>query len=395
MLFQIDMRALFTPVALTLSFVPAVFADHHAQAARNVVVYRQAGRFGGWPANHGIWSWGDEIVVGFEAGHYKYSERGHAIDYTRPAEHLLARSLDGGETWSIEKPESLLPPPGTKMANVPTEPGGKPAIDCPLAIDFTHPDFAMTIRMASHQNGPSRFYYSYDRGKTWNGPYKFPDFGEAGVAARTDYLVNGKYDLTAFVTVSKPNAREGRPVCVRTRDGGRSWRMLAYIGPQPPGRDYAIMPASVRLAKNSILTVFRRRHWIEAWRSDDDGRWWTFKNIPVPDTGRGNPPSLTKLEDGRLALVYGYRAEPYGIRAKLSSDNGETWSDAIVLREDGGNWDLGYPRTVQRTDGKLVTVYYYNNAPNAERFIGGTIWDPGKGQGLARQVILSSEGAAP
>ena len=66
-----------------------------------------------------------------------------------------------------------------------------------------------------------------------------------------------------------------------------------------------------------------------------------------------------------------------------------------MLREDGGNWDLGYPRTVQRTDGKLVTVYYYNNAPNAERFIGGTIWDPGKGQGLARQVILSSEGTAP
>ena len=181
MLFQIDMRALFTPVVLTLSFVPVAFADHHAHAAQNVIVYKQAGRFGGWPANHGIWSWGDEIVVGFEAGHYKYSERGHAIDYTRPADHLLARSLDGGETWSIEKPESLLPPPGTKMANVPTEPGGKPAVDCTLAIDFSHPDFAMTIRMASHQNGPSRFYYSNDRCKTWNGPFKFPDFGEAGV----------------------------------------------------------------------------------------------------------------------------------------------------------------------------------------------------------------------
>ena len=118
--------------------------------------------------------------------------------------------------------------------------------------------------------------------------------------------------------------------------------------------------------------------------------------------GDGSPPGIPflqgiqlDLEDGRLALIYGYRAEPYGIRAKLSSDNGETWSDPIVLREDGGNWDLGYPRTVQRTDGKLVTVYYYNNAPNAERFIGGTIWDPGKGQGLARQVILSSEGTAP
>ena len=225
------------------------FAEHDgAKAVKNVVVYQQQGRFGGWPANHGMWAWGDEIVVGFEAGHYKYSETSHAIDYSRPAEHLLARSLDGGETWKLEKPKSLLPPPGTKMANVPTESGGKPATDCPGGIDFAHPDFAMTIRMASHQKGPSRFYYSYDRGKSWSGPFKFPDFGEAGLAARTDYLVNSKHDLTAFVTASKPNAREGRPICVRTRDGGKTWSLVAFIGPQPPGeglRDYAVIGAFV------------------------------------------------------------------------------------------------------------------------------------------------------
>ena len=371
-------------VAFSLVLAAAAFAEQSAQPVKNVVVYQQKGRFGGWPANHGIWSWGNEIVVGFEAGHYRYSDRGHSIDYARAAEHLLARSLDGGETWSLEKPAGLLPPPGTKMARVPTEDGGQPAVDCPGGIDFTHPDFALTLRMASHQRGPSRFYYSYDRGKSWSGPFRFPDFGEAGVAARTDYLVNGKHDLTAFITLSKPNAREGRPACVRTRDGGKSWRLMAFIGPEPPGRDYAIMPSSVRLSEKSILTVFRRRHWIEAWRSDDDGRWWSFKNIPVPDTGRGNPPSMIKLRDGRLAVTYGFRAEPYGIRARLSSDNGETWSPEIILRQDGGNWDLGYPRTVQREDGNLLTVYYYNNNADAERYIGGTIWDPGQGKGLTR-----------
>ena len=35
------------------------------------VVYKQPGKFCGWPANHGIWNWGDEIVVGFEIGYYK------------------------------------------------------------------------------------------------------------------------------------------------------------------------------------------------------------------------------------------------------------------------------------------------------------------------------------
>ncbi len=40
-------------------------------ALTEVVVYKEAGRFAGWPANHGIWSWGNEIVVGFKLGHYK------------------------------------------------------------------------------------------------------------------------------------------------------------------------------------------------------------------------------------------------------------------------------------------------------------------------------------
>lgn len=38
---------------------------------QNVIVYQEPGRFGGWPANHGIWSWGNEILVGFERAYYQ------------------------------------------------------------------------------------------------------------------------------------------------------------------------------------------------------------------------------------------------------------------------------------------------------------------------------------
>ena len=99
------------------------------------------------------------------------------------------------------------------------------------------------------------------------------------------------------------------------------------------------------------------RHWIDLYASDDDGATWTFLTRPVPDTGSGgNPPTLTKLQDGRLCLTYGYRAQPFGIRARLSSDEGMTWDQEIILRDDGGSHDLGYPRTVQRPDGTIVTV---------------------------------------
>lgn len=85
---------------------------------------------------------------------------------------------------------------------------------------------------------------------------------------------------------------------------------------------------------------------------------------------------MIRLADGRLCLTYGYRAEPFGIRARLSDDNGLTWGDEIGIRNDGGGRDIGYPRSVQRKDGQIVTVYYFHDAPLSERYIAATIWQP-------------------
>ena len=183
--------------------------------------------------------------------------------------------------------------------------------------------------------------------------------------------------MTMFLTAAKSNGREGRVIAVRTKDGGKAWSFQSFVTPEPEGNDYAIMPSTVQLDSKTILTAVRYRKFIDLFRSDDGGLTWQNAGRPAPETG-GNPPSMIRLKDGRLAMTYGYRLKPFGIRARLSSDQGKTWSDEIVLRDDGGSWDLGYPRTVQRRDGKLVSVYYYNTAANAERFIGATIWQAPK-----------------
>ena len=85
---------------------------------------------------------------------------------------------------------------------------------------------------------------------------------------------------------------------------------------------------------------------------------------------------LTRLLDGRLCLTYGYRDAPHRICAKLSSDDGNTWSKEVVLRDNGGDHDVGYPRTVQCPDGVVVTVYYFDEEPDGERFIEATLWKP-------------------
>ncbi len=367
------MRRALLATAVVAGGASAAPAAPPPQLIEHVRVYAETGRFGGWPANHGIWSWGNEILAGFSAAYFKQRPPDrHQVDPDRPEEPRLARSRDGGHTWQIEAPPSLLPP----------EQGGKPPVDLTEAMDFTHPGFAMTLRFTDIHKGPSRLFYTLDRGKTWKGPFRFPLFGQQGIAARTDYIINGKRDALVFVTASKSNGREGRPMCARTTNGGITWQFVSWIAPEPEG--FTIMPSTVRLSRNRLLTAVRSKEgntdWIDAYLSADNGRTWSYLSRPAPFTGgfSGNPPSLVRLKDGRLAITYGYRGKPYGIRARLSGDGGRTWSGEIVLREDGAAWDLGYTRSVQRLDGNMVTVYYFAEYADRERVILATIWDPGE-----------------
>ena len=88
------------------------------------------------------------------------------------------------------------------------------------------------------------------------------------------------------------------------------------------------------------------------------------------------------LDDGRLLIAYGYRVKPYGIRARVSEDNGQIWGPELVLRDDGGSWDLGYPRIVKLAGGRVLVAYYFNRADDTiqcnggVRHIAGTIFTP-------------------
>ena len=361
---------------------------------KHIVIFKAKNRYAGWPANYGIWSWGNEIVTGFSLGFIDKNAIGlHPRDTKRPFKSLQARSIDGGITWKNQPPPLLIPGNIGSISseehmdfsygsvferiNSPTpHPGG---------IDFSHPDFAMLCaRSGLESEAESWFYTSTNRCSSWEGPFILPMFEQVGIAARTDYLTYGNPNpdkATLFLTSTKSNGKEGRVLCAETIDGGKSFQFLSWLRQDPKGFD--IMPSSVIINSENMITAVRSRNSsgnknrIDLYKSEDNGRKWFFISTAVKDTGRGgNPPSLIQLRDGRLCLLYGYRDYPYGIRFIISEDNGYSWTKENVLRDDGGDSDIGYPRAIQRSDGKVVVVYYFNNSSQPERYIAATIFNP-------------------
>ncbi len=342
----------------------------------NLVVYHSPEQFCGWPANEGLWQWGNELLVGFEVASYDKNDSGHSIDRQSPKAIYFARSIDGGQSWQVEKPAEIAPPAYLEDPDR-YKTGEFASKKLAGAINFAHPDFAMKLRA-------QRFYVSYNRGGQWQGPYDLPDFGSKLIMCRTDYIVLDKHDCLIFSTASDYGGNYGRSFAARTRDGGLSWEIEGWMTAEdfPPVEferfAFSIMPSTIRLDQNTLLTALRqrveKRKWLELYRSGDLGKTW--KSVSEIVDNVNNPPSLLHLEDGRLVMVYCFRGEKPGLRAKLSSDNGETWSEEYVLRDDAKSWDIGYVRSAQLPDGKIVSIYYYHTEQMPEQHIAATIWQP-------------------
>jgi len=317
-------------------------------------VFAEAGKFAGWPANNGVWTWGDnEILVSFTVGSYA-EQGGHNISGQQAT--VLGRSLDGGQTWAMEDPDNFVGDGGTVLP----PPGG---------IDFTNPDFAWrTVSYTSE----GRFFFSYDRGHTWRGPYtcgdlmNHPELKGLENTSRTDYIVNGPDDCLIGMSV-RGCGRTDRAFFARTTDGGATFNFISWINPEQDCGTRGVMPSTVRISQTKLVTTLRRKYpgeWIDAFVSYDNGNTWTFlSKVADTYTWNGNPPALVRLRDGRLCCAYGNRAD-FRIEARFSEDEGATWSEKIILRDDYqpdsyNDPDLGYCRMVQRPDGKLVTIYYW------------------------------------
>lgn len=369
------------------------------ERVEHVIISYDAERFAAWPFAHGVWAYPDgEVVAGFTraACAYQRSYDVHHGSIDTQSEYVVARAADGGATW----PEENVTLVGTRAELTRVLRSGLAPAAPDEVPDWASPDFCLTAGYGIPPDGAKQLgyvQYSRDRGRTWDGPYPIPDLGFAHVQVKPDYIVRPDGLVLLFVTVGRkdvsPGARHpGMNVGVRfvavyaSPDSGRTWRYLSSILPATPDSAYIerYYASPVQLADGRILAALRcqldgSNGWPELWASTDGGRSWSFVNR-ISDWGQ--PTHLLGLRDGRLLAVYGYRVPPFGIRARVSEDEGLTWGEELVLRDDGGSLDLGYPRSVQLSDGRVLSVYYFNRADDAVqceggvRHIAGTIFMP-------------------
>lgn len=364
-----------------------------AKDADHAVVYRNDREFCGWPYTQGFWEASNgDLLQHFLIAEANYNDpdsiRHDVVRARARVASILSR--DRGRTWDRPRTydferEAGHEPLGDSIAEL-----GK--------IDFTNKDLFVWSFSPRSNSPESRPYVriSTNAGMTWSSAYSIPLDGLSAVSANASQLVRPDGRSLLFLTWISEDGAIRRPMVYGSTPDNSTWRFMSYITPKDDPFSAAdgnwattslghrwFYPRGLMLPNGRILCTLRCQRdprgvmWTDLHYSDDGGNTWGFLSR-VNDYGA--PGSLVRMQDGRLVCVYGYRLPPYGIRACVSEDEGRTWGPEIVLRDDGGSWDLGYPNAIEAEPGKIMAIYAFNakqdriQANGGVRYIARTIF---------------------
>ena len=164
---------------------------------------------------------------------------------------------------------------------------------------------------------------------------------------------------------------------VISKDDGRSWTKQAKI-PTREGDNPDLYHElhAVEAPSGKLIVHIRnhnKQHAGETLQSEstDGGESWS---VPHSIGVWGFPSHLLRLRDGRIVMSYGYRRGSMGNQARISKDEGKSWSEPITLSDNADNYDLGYTTTVELADGELLSVWYEKMAGSSKAILRQTRW---------------------
>jgi sialidase-1 len=325
-----------------------------------------------------------ELIVTMRESHARRKEnRGHTDPTGRG---ILIRSGDGGMTWGDKTVVDDETYRFSQTEDVPVTQFSEGTLLLNLyswsLMPMPDPETRRTARRpySATLDGLS-LLRSSDGGHTWSRrqPLQIPGLGPLVARCPALELPDG----TLMLSVA--TRKDGGPYSdyvITSKDKGVTWGDPVLVAEDPDKQAYYCESGIVQLRSGKIILMHRTKPGdLYQSESTDSGKTW--RGPTKTPMWSGSPAHLLELKDGRLLCTYGYRRAPFGVRACLSRDGGKTWDirNEIVLRNDGGNADLGYPSVVEMPDGRLLVVYWFNNEklgdPRSEvRYVAGTFFRP-------------------
>jgi len=212
--------------------------------------------------------------------------------------------------------------------------------------------------------------YSDDEGATWSEPFDLPRdpllgkapwpeiSGSSALKGRMIELENGDLLLASYIGGLKGSEYDGTRI-LKSVDQGVTWQFTDQYFLRDDG---SLQEPTLASWPDNKITIFHRTtnnddKLIIATATLGSGgeKFGPLKSVDVT----GHPYDALVLPDGRLFLVYGYRHQPMGVRARLVKVGQEIAdADEIIIRDDSQSRDTGYPSATLLADGRILVAYY-------------------------------------
>jgi BNR repeat-like domain len=391
-----------------------------AKNVEHAVVYRREDEFASHPYVRGFWETGaGHLICNFSVATVDYHGDPNRLAHTglvsgaggRRA--MTIRSADRGRTWKItnqdpDRPNNdvMAPRPGIDGKPGPlTEIGPVDFLNRDVLVsNFNHQYMTQDPLIREYYNGlratvdaPDRqvfFRVSKDAGNSWSRSALVPNDGFYSLAAVESATVRPDGRCLLFLSGVTTQGAGSRPLVYRSMDDGTTFHFMSFVTPKDTRYEglSLMYPRGLMLPNGRLLCTLRLDRdwagdmWTELYASDDGGRTWGFLSRA---TDFGAPSAPVRLRDGRLVMTYGARLAPSGVRAVVSENEGRTWGPEIIVRDDGGSWDVGYPRAWEAAPGKIGVIYYFNSKddPVQLKATGKQPWGEGGVRFIARSFF--------
>lgn len=372
-------------ITLSICYCQNTVGNKTVRKIKDIIIYKNDRFYSSFPSV--IKRADGELIVAFRRAPDRKLFGENNYTHTDPNSYLvLVRSMDG-ENWTNEPELIYAHPFGGSQDPCLLQLNDGTLLCTSYGWSLFSPEGIKNIKKPIAQANNYVFLGGYilrsnNGGKTWMGPWYppriaaetlFNAIGEPLPAYNRGALCETKNGRILWAVAASDSAVKGKTSVhlITSDDKGYTWN---YSGLIATDDKVTFNETSVYETPSGDIVAFLRTANMDDQacisRSKDGGRTFKWEKMGF----QGHPLNPIQLPGKQVLLTYGYRHPPFGIRARILNPECTDYLTApeIILRDDGGNADIGYSWPVMIDKNHILVTYYFNKE-NGTRYIAGTI----------------------